>query len=366
MNDSSDNTKPAVLFSYGRLIWVVEFDGLLALLVLCLFLYLTVRLGKRAWNTTSKRFSRFFEIFLFVLTIISFSFGIFCIIKNKAEMCSCPIGSFLPEALFVSPVYFMSISATALLFQVAFPWLPERSKKHLQSCVATRFKVFLEVIALLLITTYNIFWLVALMSFGIANKVICDHVLYKVLCFYSLSITVMMLILNIFSAFCLLIFFCLVKQLATYTKRLLLKLLSLSAIIIFNILISIVLLIVNLLHRVDPHYLHINDAIILFPQLYVNFVSVLVFLTVTTLLTHPQVVWCCCCSSRLCLFRRSDANNNNMRTPLIHHDSELGQATNPLSVPRNDPSGTTATVYHPEMTDCRSDYEQLILVSPFT
>ena len=350
--------------SDGRLIFV-EFGGVLALLVLCLFLYLTVRLGKRAWNTTSKRFSRFFEIFLFVLYIIHFSFGIFCIIKSKAEICSCPIGSFLPEALFVSTVYFMSISATALLFQVAFPWLPERSKKHLQSCVTTRFKVFFEVIALLLITTYNIFWLVTFMSFGIANKVICDHVLYKVLCFYSLSITVMMLILNIFSAFCLLIFFCLVKQLATYTKRLLLKLLSLSAIIIFNILISIVLLIVNLLYRVDPHYLHINGSIIFFLQLYVNFVSVVVFLTVTTLLTHSQVVWCCCCSSRLCLFKRSDANNN-MRTPLIHHDSELGQATNPLSVPRNDPSGTTATVYHPEMTDCRSDYEQLISVSPFT
>ena len=64
------------------------------LLILVLSVYLTVRLRKKAWNTTSKRFSRYLEIGLVVSYLIELVLNIFCGLKVEKSCIAADINSF--------------------------------------------------------------------------------------------------------------------------------------------------------------------------------------------------------------------------------------------------------------------------------
>lgn len=339
----NDQSNPGVSFVHDRLIKLVAVEGPLALLIFLLFLYLSIRLRKRAWNTTSKRFSRFFQIFFLLLYFVSFIFTIFCLCTED-EVCSCPIGSFLPRVLFfVSTDFCISVSVAALLLQVTFPWVPERMKRYLRSSVVKSSKRIFEVMALLLIVAYNIFWLITLIL-RVSHRISCEHSLnFKVLCYISLSITSITVSFNAFSIIILSIAFCAAKRSPTFTKKHLIKFLSLTAVITFDCSVSIILFFIHILHKLDV--VELKNSTLFNSLLGVNIVSIFIFLLVTTVLNYERDVWCCCCA---CLFSRSKGSSET--PPLLNATNE--QNTNPASIRRNDPSFTK---YSPvEMSDCKS------------
>ena len=127
-------------------------NGLLALPLFLFSVYLTVRLRKRAWNTTSKRFTRFLEIFFllhyFLVVIFCLKFG------GRLHYYCFTIG-FL-AFISVGTNYCIAVSAAALLFQITFPWLSERKKWCLKTNPATWCKVAMEVMGVMLLILYSI------------------------------------------------------------------------------------------------------------------------------------------------------------------------------------------------------------------
>ena len=308
-------------------------NSVTAILLFLFSVYLSVRLRKRAWNTISKRFSRILEIvnvlpYLLPLTIVC-GFSGSCVFSS----------SFVYLIYFpVVSTFCITISATALMLQVMFPWLPEGKKRCLQSNAVTKCKLILEITAVIMIVVYNICLISFLFNF-LSYIIILIQVL---LLLFSLT----SFIIQIFSIICLLLFGCKTVRLRTSTKRLWIKLFLLATIVVLDSIISAVSFIVNLTTCI----LNGNCTSPVFGSI-ANFVCIFVLVTIVTVLTYPREVWCCC-------YRRPA--NPNVRTPLLINTAE-GQETNPVSVwdHRNDPS-TTATNYPPEMTDCRSDYEQLL------
>ena len=134
-------------------------NGLLALPLFLFSVYLTVRLRKRAWNTTSKRFTRFLEIF-FLLHY--FLVVIFCLKFGRRLHYYCFTIGFLAFFLLV-----IAVSAAALLFQITFPWLSERKKWCLNTNAATWCKVAMEVMGVMLLILFSVLLSLTSKGFGV-------------------------------------------------------------------------------------------------------------------------------------------------------------------------------------------------------
>ena len=332
-------------------------NGLLALPLFLFSVYLTVRLRKRAWNTTSKRFTRFLEIFLllhyFLVVIFCLKFG------GRLHYYCFTIG-FL-AFISVGTNYCIAVSAAALLFQITFPWLSERKKWCLKTNAATWCKVAMEVMGVMLLILYSIIsWIgILIYCFWFSKGHITENL------FPSVSI-VIVFISSVFDVFCVLCLLYLLKEVVRYRRKhktntktelrgnhkktMLLKtgnhktntktILLLSAIILLDSLVSVAAFAILLLTFVS-----FKNIIAFYPITVINLLCIIVFIIVTTLLTYERDICCCCYKTQ----------SNEGTQPLIN--ATEGQQTSPVSVwdHGNDPSGTTATVYHPEMTDCRSD-----------
>ena len=138
-------------------------------------------------------------------------------------------------------------------------------------------------------------------------------------------------------------------------NSMLLKLLPFLGVILVASLDSFVLIVFFSVNHYY-YYVHFEGPVFVFVNSLFSCITVIAI----NALTFPRdVLWCCCkyCWRR----RRVQLANLNVRTPLLLANATEGMETHPASVwdHRNDPSGTTATHYHPEMTDCRSDYQQL-------
>ena len=321
-------------FEYDSPFIAAGITSVTAILLFLFSVYLSVRLRKKAWNTTSKRFSRVLDI----VNVLS------CLppLTICGEMGFS--GSCVFSSSFVYLIYFpvvsnfcITISATALMLQVMFPWLSERKKQCLQSNAVTKCKLILEITAVIMIVVYNICWITLNLPF--------DFILYiflVLLLFFGLT----SFILQIFSIICLLLFGCKTARLRTSTKILWIKLFLLATIVVLDSIIftaSFIVITITCNIFISENCTSISPVFISIA----NFVCIFVFVTIVTALTYPREVWCCC-------YKRPA--NPNVRTPLLINTTQ-GQETNPVSVwdHRNDPS-TTATNYPPEMTDCRSDY----------
>ena len=313
------------------------------LLILVFSVYLTVRLRKKAWNTTSKIFSRFLEINLVVSYLLALVLKILCGLKVEK---SCPAAYLNAATYVISSVvitnFCIAVSTTALMLQVMFPWFSERTKRCLESNSAVKCKLTLEILGAIMIVLYNICWMV----FDFLDGKYISIVLISSL---SYTIALVSLFLQVFSIACLFLFVR-VMRLRTRTNHLQLKLFLLGAIAVLGSVFSTTLFIgvsiyLSVLTCIPGKYCVLIILI-------TYFVSIYVYVTVVTALSYPRETWCCCKRRSL---------NSNIRTPLLVNNATEGQETHPASVwdHRNDPSGTTATHYRAEMTDCRSDYQQL-------
>ena len=308
-----------------------------AILLFLFSVYLSVRLGKRAWNTTSKRFSRVLEIVI----VLSYFLPLTIVCGEMGYSGNCVFSVvYLIYFPVVNANFCITISATALMLQVMFPWLSEGKKRCLQSNAVTKCKLILEIITLLMIVVYNIFWL----SFPFIDFIF--YIIFSAL-LYFFGLT--SFILQIFSIICLLLFGCKTARLRTSTKILRIKLFLLATIVVLDSIIftaSFIAIFTTCNLSISGNCTSLSPVF----NSIANFVCIFVFVTIVTALTYPREVWCC-------YYKRSA--NTNVRIPLLINTTQ-GQETNPVSVwdHRNDPS-TTATVHPPEMTDCRSDYEQL-------
>ena len=104
------------------------------LLILVFSVYLTVRLRKKAWNTTSKRFSRYLEISLVVSYLIALVLNFFCGLKVEKGCFAADINSITYViSSFVVTNFCNAVLTTALILQVMFPWFSERRKRCLES-----------------------------------------------------------------------------------------------------------------------------------------------------------------------------------------------------------------------------------------
>ena len=225
-----------------------------------------------------------------------------------------------------------------------FPWFSERRKRCLESNSAKKCKLTLEILGGIMIVLVIICLIV--FDFVADGK----YIIILVIIIDSLSYTIVLvsLILQVFSIVCLFLF--LRVMVRHRTNHLQLKLSLLGAIAVLGSVFSTTLFIIGVINYFSALICipGTNCELIIFIT---YFVSIYVFVLAIAL-SYPREVWCCC-------DRRSI--NSNIRTPLLFNNATEGQETHPASVwdHRNDPSGTTATHYHPEMTDCRSDYQQL-------
>ena len=147
----ADDSSAAVAFFEDPLYQFITIDAAPVSLILLFSLFLSLRLRKKAWDSPSKRFSRELEICFVLLYFVCL--GIWK--RGGAD----GTGFILLIVLFLCVNFLMIVSATALMIQILFPWLPEAWKLRLQSKSATRSKVVLEILVLAIIIFYNICWI---------------------------------------------------------------------------------------------------------------------------------------------------------------------------------------------------------------
>ena len=331
---------------FGRpipLYQVVGVEAGPAVVIFLFFIYLSIRLRKRAWNSPTKRFTRSFEISFILLFLIIGILSLLLVVNDDADTLIVFVVYSLPIIIISSPIFFMSFAATALLFQVVFPWLPVRIKRFLESNKVKMARICLEILVPLSFTLYVCLNIAILFVYTNQNEegdlLVINAVLY-VLYASTGTIFVISLFLSTFSFVCLILFSCILAR-SSMNNNTLLKLLPFFGLTLTSCLVSLALVV---------FFIVCNDS---FEGYAINSLFCTIVIAINTLIFPRDVIWCCF----KCCWRRPV--NPNVRTPLLINTTQ-GQQTNPVSVwdHRNDPS-TTATVYQPEMTDCRSDYEQI-------
>ena len=285
----------------------------------CLFMviYLSIRLKKKAWDSPAKRFGHFFNVY-FALTFFSYASTNFSIAFNFMSFLIC----YIPLPLFyVSFLYYTAIYV-ALVLQIVTPFLPERVKlcTHKIHCV-----MFSEITSHLFIFLLLLSCYVPLSHYTDAGYIIfgiCGIVLVLFLLFSFVLIFTFAFLIRFFKNYNI------NKNPLKYMIIKVLFLLNCIAFIITSVIAT------------EYTFSFLFIQMILYFILSVSVVS----------LNHPLDIWYCKC----CCRRSPD------RAPLLPVNDTEGQQTNPISVwdHRNVPSYTVTNVPY-DMSDCRTDYEQL-------
>ena len=339
-SNSTENVADDFQISYTVTAAAIQF--FLSLVGLFMVIYLSIQLKKRAWDSPSKRFGHFFNVSLALTALCNvpilfnqyFSSGLLLhivFVTSSSLSLSC--------FLYFTAVY------VALSLQVVAPFLPERLKvyAHKTHCVQ-----FLE------ITSHVLFLLVAI-SFSV-------FVYYNLhfLTFYTTIFAGTGIILIVLSYSVLILAFVFLMKFFKYQnnkkkgiKYMIIRLLF-FLIIFITLVITFVLAVVNVDFSDFWSNVAFNNTdgtlIIQMVLVILQFVYYFIFSISVVSLNHPLDIWCCkwCC-------RRSPG-----RAPLLPVNDTEGQQTNPISVwdHRNVPSYTVTNLPY-DMSDCRSDYEQL-------
>ena len=141
-SNSKKNLGEDLQISYS----VIQF--LLFLFSLFIVIYLSIRLKKRAWDSTSKRFGHFFNV-SFALTALCFAAGLYDFPYNDILCFSLSLASFL---------YFTGMYV-ALLLQVVAPFPPERLKLYARKIRCVTFsEVTSHVLLLFLVISFSVFF----------------------------------------------------------------------------------------------------------------------------------------------------------------------------------------------------------------
>ena len=309
----------------------VTIDAAPVVLVFLFLLFQSFRLRKRAWDTPSKRFSRGLEI-CFVLQYTIICLGIWK--RGGAD----GTGFVLLIVFFLSINFFMSAAATALTLQVIFPWLPESLKPRLQSKSATRSKVILEILALVMMISYNMSGILLAMLFEASVEF--SVLKFFILMYYSLSILIVLLAI-IFNVFCI---FCVFMVVLKNHKKSQVKLFLSIAMVVIDCSVSITTFLV--LFMTCFAHNACNGLLIS------NILCVSLFVILVSLLTFSRDLWWCNCRQS-----NSAPAAPNAATPLIR-DREAEEQRTGLLTGSN--SGSSTTSYNPlEMSDCSPNYKPL-------
>ena len=336
--------------------WVLWIETAPALVMFLFLVYLSIRMREKAWNTWSKRSTRSFEIFYILFYIIIL---IFSRLLNEEEfvtnMDTYLFSVYIIPIILISCTNFYIISSLAaaagLLFHVVFPFLPESLKTCFESRKAKAIGICLEIVVPISAIAYVSLNIVTAYRLTTPDE---ENLSFKVNVIFWGSTSLILFVsfvLNVLSIVCLIVFICMLAR-SNVNNRMLLKLLPFFGFIIVASLVSFVLIV----------FFSVCNAQFEGPVFVLN--SLFSFITVIAIntLTFPRdVIWCCCKCCCCWRRRRVQLAYPNVRTPLLVNNATEGMETHPALVwdHRNDPSGTTATRYHPEMTDCRSDYQQL-------
>ena len=326
-----------------QLEWVLWIEAAPALVMFLFLVYLSIRLREKAWNTASKRFTRSYEIFYILQTIL-----ILPLLLNggnfNTNICRPLIVVYIFQIILISCTnFYISLAAAGLLFHVVFPFLPGGLKTCFESRKAKAIGICLEIVVPISVVLYTMS-----LNILIALTTPDEENLSFVIFWGSTSLILFVsFVLNVLSIVCLIVFICMLAR-SNVNNSMLLKLLPFLGVILVASLVSfIVIFSVNYVQFEGPVFVFVNSLF-----------SCITVIAINALTFPRDVLWCCCkyCWRR----RRVQLANLNVRTRLFDNATE-GMETHPASVwdHRNDPSGTTVTHYHAEMTDCRSDYQQL-------
>ena len=254
----------------------------------------------------------------FALTFFSFASADFRIAFNVTSILIC----YLPYPFFyVSFLYYTAIYV-ALLLQILTPFIPERLKlcrsTHKICCVTFSEITSHLVIFLLLLSCYVLLFYhtdAGYIIFGIS---------------WVLFVLFLLLSLVLIFAFAFLIRFFKTHNI----NRNPLKYMIIKVFFLLNCIAFIITSVIA------------TQLSFLFIQMVLYFILSILIAS----LNHPLDIWCC-----KCCCRRSPG-----RAPLLPVNDTEGQQTNPILVwdHRNVPSYTVTNLSY-DMSDCRSDYEQL-------
>ena len=215
----------------------------------------------------------------------------------------------------------------ALSLQIVTPFLPERLNlcAHKTHCVR-----LIEVTSHVLFLLLAIFYSVFNVHYYKLDILYVESGIFMIAFILSYSF--------LFLAFAFLMkFFKYQNKKKKSVKHMIIKLLFF--VIIFSVIYTIIIVLV--IQTSESLFLSLLLAIL-------QFVSYFILPILVVSLNHPLNIWCCkCCFS-------------SSRIPLLPVNDTEGQPTNPLSVDHiNVPSYTVPNIPY-EMSDCRSDYEQLV------
>ena len=316
-DDGADDHSKGFLISYA----VIHF--LSFLFCLLIVIYISIRLKKRAWDSPAKRFANFFNV-CFALTLLCLQIYIFIGGHSDIVLFS---NAFFSLA---NDLYFIGMYV-ALSLQIVTPFLPERLNlcAHKTHCVKFT-EVTSHVLFLLLAIPYSVF---NVHYYKLDSP---DHIIYV-----DRGVFMIAFILSysfLFWAFAFLMkFFKYHNKKKKGVKHMIIKLLSFVSIL--SIMNSII--IVLAIQTSESLFLALLLIIL-------RFVYYLILPISVVSLNHPLNIWCCkCCFS-------------SSRIPLLPVNDTEGQQTNPTSVDHINLPSYTVPIIPYEMSDCRSDYEQLV------
>ena len=291
------------------------------LFCLCMVAYLSVRLRKRAWDSPAKRFANFFSV--------CFALGALYVAVSL-----CSGGHYDNNDIILFILFFLSLPRflyfiaiyVALSLQIVTPFLPER----LKVCVCKAHCVtFTELTSHILILLLDI-------SFSVLNYYLFDfRNNYKIYAVMGIILLVFILSYSIlFWAFLFLMKF--FKFHNNKKKGVRFVVIKIFLFLIICVTYVIFTVLADRYWSLTFRLLHYVHSFIL---------SILVIS-----LNYPLDMWCC-----KCCFQRSSS-----RAPLLPSNVTERQQANPISVwdHRNIPSDTVTNLPY-DMSDCRSDYEQL-------
>ena len=316
-SNSTDVLPKEVLISYA----VLNF-----LFYLFIVIYLSIRLKKKAWDSPAKRFANFFNVCLALVALCTAV--IFIGVHSDIVLFS----SFF--LVLVNSLYFIAMYVV-LSLQIVAPFLPERLKLYARKTHCVKFtEIASHVLFLLLAIPYSVF-----------------HLHYYKLDFLNYTLYVengIFLIAFILSYSFLLLAFAFLRKFFKYhnkkkksVKHMIIKLLFF--LIIFSILYAIIFVFII-------HFKQTSHCVS-FLSVILQFVFYFILSILAVSLNHPLDIWCC----KRC-FRKSPPSH----APLLPINDTDGQQTTPISVwdHRNVPSYTVTNLPY-DMSDCRSNYEQL-------
>ena len=297
----------------------------------CLFMviYLSIRLKKRAWDSPAKRFSNILNVFI-SLTFLAFVIYNVCIVSRRDLVILIVFIFTTSTSLSHLSFLYLTTICVSLLLQILSPFLHEKVKQFIHK---TRCAIFTEVVCHMLLPAIFI----VLTTYTTADVIENSSL--------NIELGIFLILIVLFFPSLLIFAFGVVLMKFFRNQNIALSIIYMIIKLIFILLIYITFNIASIIIAINLEFIDLWLLIICF-----NVMMVLYFILSIIVVSLNYPIWCCKC----CCRRSPD------RTPLLPVNDTEGQQTNPASVldHRNVPSSTAANFPY-EMSDCRSDYEQL-------